>query len=52
MQLRALGGGDGMVKLGQSDGSVTIDWLLIGAFPEGVEVLGGWVEPWPWSGRW
>ena len=37
-----------MAWLGRRDGSAATNLRLIYAFPEGVEVLGGWAEPWPW----
>ena len=46
------GQGDEMAWFGRRDGSTAIDLRLIDAFPEGVEVLGGWAEPWPLCGRW
>ena len=44
--------GDEMTWLGRCDGSAAIDLHLIDTFPEGVEALGGWAEPWPWHIRW
>ena len=46
------GQGDEMAWFGRRDGSAAIDLRRIDAFPEGVEVLGGWAEPWPLCGRW
>ena len=39
------GQGNEMVWFGRRDGSAAIDLRLIDAFPEGVEVMGGWAEP-------
>ena len=51
-RLRDAGQGDEMAWFGRRDGSAAINLRLIDAFPEGVEVLGGWAEPWPLHGRW
>ena len=51
-RLHDAGQGDEIAWFGRRNGSAAIDLRLIDAFPEGLEVLGGWAEPWPWHGRW